>query len=1025
MYFTEMNRLIDKNFAVKAEDPPKGRIWYLPHFGVKNVNKPGKVRLVFDAAAKSGTKSFNDLLLTGPDFLKSLLGVLMRFRQNRVAVKGDVRDMFLKIKIRPEDRDAQRFLWRGADRSIEPQEYIMSSLLFGAKSSPCSALYIKNKNAREFALRFPESADSIINNCYMDDFLDSCNTTHEAEERIRQVIQINSAANWQMHGWASNEPSVLRVIKENNTVDSISLVKSDEKEERVLGLQWLTESDSLAFRFGETKIAPDLRQGNKVPTKRQFLSVIMSVFDPLGLISPFTIQARILLQDIWTSQVKWDEKLHDSEFERWKCWLKALETVELCKIRRCYQACGNEIISVELHVFCDASEKAYAAVAYWRFKLRDSIHTSIIMSKSRVAPLKPTTIPRLELQAAVLGVRLAETIINEHKFQVERRVFWSDSQTVLRWVRNNPRDYKTFVMNRLGEISEKTKVSEWKWVPTKDNPADDATRWAPDALSSDSRWFIGPPFVREAEDLWPIEETFKTNQLELEKCVELRQVICNISEPIELPPHLPDYNRFSSWSRLIRSTACVLLSVDKWKKVESLKSSLKRQRNAEELWYREIQNQIFNKEIKMIKSSKQLSRENRIASLNPFVDVQGLLRVNGRVDYMPDTKEKFQPIILDGKHPVVQLLIKYYHEKYFHKGQESVINELRQEFWILGIRRCLRSLVNKCFICRMLRAHPSDPKMADLPPARLGYHFRPFTHCGIDYFGPINVKIGRRREKRWGVLFTCMTVRAIYVDLAHSLSADSAIMAIQRFAARRGFPQKVYSDNGTNFRAASIELREAIKSLDKNELTKFSLKNNFEWHFNPPTASHMGGAWERQIRTVKECLSSVLKEHAPSEETLLTILAEIEHSVNSRPLTHVSPDPKDPEALTPNHFLFGSSSGTLRLPRYDVSSINLKKQWLLAQHFADAFWKRWLREYLPTLLPRKKWFDFDIPLEKNDLVLILDNDAPRNSWRKGVITRVFTNKKDNVVRSVEVKTSKGLLIRPSRKIVKFASVQNA
>ena len=218
----------------------------------------------------------------------------MHFRQNRVPVKGDVRDMFLKIKICSKDSDAQRFFWRGADRSIEPQEYVMSSLLFGAKSSPCSALYIKNKNAREFALRFPESADSIINNCYMDDFLNSCNTIPEAEERIQQVIQINSAADCQMHGCTNNEPSVLRVIKENNTVDSISLVKSNEQEERVLGLQWLIESESLVFRFSETKIAPDLRQGNKVPTKRQFLRAIMSVFDPLCLISPFTIIAHFI-----------------------------------------------------------------------------------------------------------------------------------------------------------------------------------------------------------------------------------------------------------------------------------------------------------------------------------------------------------------------------------------------------------------------------------------------------------------------------------------------------------------------------------------------------------------------------------------------------------------------------------------------------------------------------------------------------------------------------------------------------------
>ena len=181
----------------------------ISHFGVVNINKPGRVRLVFNAAAKTSGISFNDLLLTGPDLLNNLLGVLMRFRQKPFAIKSDMRNMFLKIKIIKQDQDAQRFLWRARDRTSEPKEYVMSLLIFGAKSSPTITLYIKNKNARTFYMLYPEAAKNIIENTYMDHYLYSCNSSAEAKIQIQQVTDISKAANWELHSWASNDPSVI------------------------------------------------------------------------------------------------------------------------------------------------------------------------------------------------------------------------------------------------------------------------------------------------------------------------------------------------------------------------------------------------------------------------------------------------------------------------------------------------------------------------------------------------------------------------------------------------------------------------------------------------------------------------------------------------------------------------------------------------------------------------------------------------------------------------------------------------
>uniref|UniRef100_A0ABD2WWD8 RNase H type-1 domain-containing protein n=2 Tax=Trichogramma kaykai TaxID=54128 RepID=A0ABD2WWD8_9HYME len=595
LYITEIDRLIEKGYAEKVDSPPKGKVWYLPHFGVQNVNKPGKVRVVFDSAAKSDSVSFNDLLLVGPDLLKSLLGVLMRFRQKPFAVKGDIRDMFLKIKIRKEDRDAQRFLWRGEGTS-SIQEYVISSVLFGAKSSPATAIFIKNKNAMNFKEVFPDTARSIEKNSYMDDFLESCDTEEEARSRVKQVIEISCTASWEMHGWASNGRHVLEnidgVVEENSAVGVVS------SDERVLGLHWDPKLDLLSFNFNKFRTLGVSVDSSKVPTRREVLSLIMSVFDPLGLISPVTIHSRILMQDICARKIKWDEFLGAQDFKEWLWWLQELEKVKEVHVPRCYYLGNLKIISSQLHIFCDASSKAFAAVAYWRFSLSDgSFHSTIIMSKCKFAPLKTLTIPRLELQAAVLATRISEVVSREHDFKADKIFFWSDSQIVLQWIKSDQRNYKTFVVNRLSEIKEKSRSAVWRWVPTKHNPADDATRFAPDEINANSRWFLGPSFLRNYEKVWPkLDSIAKSSVNVVDQEIKVKAIVLTFVAK-EVPAYLPDFKRFSSWLRLLRVAACVLEATDRWLEILESRTHLQRQEHAELLWVLEIQQVSFGKEI--------------------------------------------------------------------------------------------------------------------------------------------------------------------------------------------------------------------------------------------------------------------------------------------------------------------------------------------------------------------------------------------------------------------------------------------
>ncbi|XP_075157727.1 uncharacterized protein LOC142230994 [Haematobia irritans] len=396
----------------------------------------------------------------------------------------------------------------------------------------------------------------------------------------------------------------------------------------------------------------------------------------------------------------------------------------------------------------------------------------------------------------------------------------------------------------------------------------------------------------------------------------------------------------------------------------------------------------------------------------------GVLRIKGRIDAAEgvavDTK---RPIILPRKHAVTNLVVDFYHRRFHHHHNEIVVNEMRQRFWIPGLRAVVRSVSSVCQICKNKRATPNPPEMGELPPERLMPYTRPFTYTGIDFFGPLEVAVGRRREKRWGVLFTCLTVRAVHIEISPSLSTDAFMLVFKQFVSRRGTPHKIISDNGTNFRGASRLLQSEIEKLSTE-----NLKRNhpgIEWCFIPPASPHMGGVWERMVRSVKSILMDILPQTGLREDVLRAAMADVENIINTRPLTYVPLESADAEALTPNHFLVGCSSGIREKGSEEASGNILLKNFKIAGQLADQFCKRWLREYLPCLTRRSKWFSKSpSPIEVGDIVVVVDDTSKRGSWLKGIVVDVHRGK-DNQVRSAVVKTIKGLITRPTVKLAKL------
>ncbi|XP_065084488.1 uncharacterized protein LOC135706762 [Ochlerotatus camptorhynchus] len=372
------------------------------------------------------------------------------------------------------------------------------------------------------------------------------------------------------------------------------------------------------------------------------------------------------------------------------------------------------------------------------------------------------------------------------------------------------------------------------------------------------------------------------------------------------------------------------------------------------------------------------------------------------------------PVILPKDHYVTQLMINWYHRKYGHANNETVVNEIRQKFHISELRTAVKKVASGCYWCRVYKSKPQVPPMAPLPSARLTPYVRAFTFTGLDYFGPITVRFGRGGVKRWVALFTCLGTRAVHLEVAYSLSSESCKMAIRRFIARRGAPQEIYSDQGTNFQGASAELRQQIGAINRDLAGTFTNAET-QWKLNPPYAPHMGGIWERLVRSVKTGLAHMELPRNPDEETFITALAEVESIVNSRPLTYLPIDSEECAALTPNHFLLLSSSGVVQPAVWPIEECAvLRSNWKHVQVMLDRFWMRWIREYLPVISRQPKWFGEATPINVGDLVIIV-NEGVRNSWIRGRITRVYPGR-DGRVRSADVQTSAGIMHRPATKL---------
>jgi hypothetical protein len=1018
--YTEfMNKLIDKEYARKLTPEEAqthtDKTWYLPHHSVVNPRKPEKVRVVFDAAATHQNVSLNDQLMQGPDLISSLLGILLRFRERPIAIVGDIEAMFLQVRVPDEDTEALRFLWWTDGQLDGPvDEYKMVRHIFGARDSPaCCNFALKEtaKNCRGFS---QEAREAVLKSFYVDDMVGSVDTVDIGISRIQDVSAIVGDGGFHIRGWLSNSLEVMMSVPESVRAAAVVDLDFDKSPvNRTLGMEWNVKLD--IFRFS-------VSLAEKPATKRGVLSTLSSLFDPMGFICPIILTAKNIMQHLWSLKIDWDEDIPPAEqrvWEEWKADLSALATVS---IPRCHLSQATEnLLEASLHSFSDGSTVGYGMCSYLRFIYKDgTIQCSLLIGRARCAPVRTTSIPRLELQAARLAVRIYQTIQEELTYSISSVWFWTDAQTVLNYISNESKRFNVYVANRVAEIRAVTTPDQWRHCPGVENPADDASRGLSSRdLSLQHRWLRGPEFLWKTEDCWPPNQAVVTELAENDPEVK-RHVNVHVLTSVEENVAMQLIDRSQSWKELVRQAALVMRLGQIYANEDE--SSLVAVKEAKEWILKAVQRQYFPEEMARLQDGGPVKTGSRIRNLKPVL-VNGILRVGGRLDNAPtlSSDEKY-PVILPKNHKISQLVMRDAHQRLAHAGREQTLAETRKEFWILGGRNLSKRTIGNCIDCRRENARPMHQIMAALPEFRL-VPFQPaFTTTGCDLFGPLAVKWGRNSTvKRWGCLFTCLVTRAVYLETVQSLSTDDFILTLRQFTSRRGPPEDIRCDNGSNFTGADRELTRAIEEWNQQLIVTEMQQRGIRFTFQPPNAPHMAGVWERLVKTSKRHLRALSGGILLTDNGLRTLLAEAEAIMNGRPLCPVSEDPKDYESLTPNHFLMQRKLVGLPPGIFAKEDGLLRKEWRKVQWATELFWQRWVREYLPSLQKLDKWRTTQRDVRVGDLVLLVEDGVKRGQWPLGRVTKLVSGK-DNHVRSAFVKTETAEYHRP---IVKMCLLEAA
>ncbi|XP_055630624.1 uncharacterized protein LOC129771224 [Toxorhynchites rutilus septentrionalis] len=977
-------------------------VCYLPHHPVlKESSSTTKLRVVFDGSAKTSKNfSLNEALLTGPVIQDDLLVLMLRFRKHAVALVADVEKMYRQIKIHPTDASLQRILWRFS--SSDPvQVYELQTVTYGLSPSSFIATRVLQQLATDVGKRYKRAAGVVTEDFYMDDLLSGAETIDEAKHLRYEIQTLLAEGGFQLRKWSSNCQEVLADMSSGELQTTTTLYFENESKVKTLGVAWETKTDQFCI-----DIQPNVNDGYW--TKRKIFSSIAQLYDPLGLVSPVVTWAKIRMQRLWLASLEWDERVPDEIEIHWKEFSNQLSLLRMFKVPR-FVFLQNSV-ETQFHVFCDASESAYGTCIYARsMNVTGKVKTELITSKSRVAPLKRISLPRLELCAALLGAKLYHKTACALRMKDTPCWLWSDSIVTLYWIRAPSNTWQTFIGNRTAEIQRLTSGKSWKHIKGTDNPADVVSRgMLPSEFMKSTMWLHGPDWLREEEERWP-----KNTQLipPSEEILERKRTVM-VAQVVLKPFFL--FERYSNFQRLLRITAYILrfLNCCRSKQRKSHEEFLSAMElvQAKECLVRSAQYEAFADEKRALEYKRPLSMKSNLKHLLPFVDDRGVLRVGGRLAQSTESYKTKHPMILPDKHPLSRM----------------TLSAMRQEFWPIRGKLLVHYVCRNCQNCFRLNPVPVTQPVGQLPTSRV-VPSRPFAITGVDYCGPVYLKPVHRRaapKKAFIAIFICFSSKAVHIELVSDLSTNAFIAALRRFIARRGLPNEIHSDNGTNFRGANNALADLYHLLNRKSSQEIFFNEcgakGITWKFIPPRAPSFGGLWEAAVKTAKSTMVKTIGNSKLSYEDFVTVLTQIEANMNTRPLTPLSEDPSELDVLTPGHFLTGSSLAALPDPDYSNIPLNRLKHYQQLQQLVQNHWKRWKKEYLTEVNNQRKKTSIPVSLRIGQMVLLQEDNKSSIAWPLARIVAVHPGE-DNIIRVVTVKTANGIYKRPTSRIFPLPS----
>ncbi|PIC22645.1 hypothetical protein B9Z55_016624 [Caenorhabditis nigoni] len=882
-------------------------VHYLSHHPViKMTSKSTKVRIVFDASAHSkDSKSLNDVLHTGQSLLPMIPGVLLRIRCPPILISGDIEKAFLQLGLNLQDRDACRFLWQFPEES-QPRCLRFKRVPFGVKTSP----YLLNETIKHHLQQDgTEISKRMLRNVYVDNIFIGVSTQEEGQRSYKESKDVFQEAQMRLTQYFSNSPEL------NDYMNKEEGVKAEEDEQKILGVEWNIQSDRLRLKLPQP-IKEQL-------TKRRILKSIATAYDPIGLLTPVILLGKLFFQKLWLRTMDWDSTLSGAEMTEWlsieKKWFG-----NPVSIARTYFATPIMPTDVfELHIFSDASAAAYGAVAYLRRLSNKGNEAVVILSKSRVAPVKKNySIPQLELLGLEKAASLGKFLLSEMDLNITKVFVWSDSLCSVDQLSTNKAN-STFSRNRLRKIKEALPEGTFSHVPGKINPADLVSRGCSlEELRSSEIWWKGPSYLQQQEKL-PIRES------------SLQQAMCHvaITQPDVMEPII-DVSRFNSFHKLLNVIMTILLFITRIRKTTSTLAE--------------------------VREKAKLVIIRLAQSFSPPSDeiIQGLhLQLDNNIWYY-DGRQPNQRVLYLPHGEIAKMFIMHVHMKFHHSSTLYTLAKLREEVWITKGVSTIKKTIRECLHCKRNAARPFyQPDFPPLPDIRLNW-YKPFTNVGMDYCGPFKARCFSETRKYYMLIFTCLTSRFTAVELVTDMECRSLLNAVRRIAAQFGCPQLIYTDN-----AQQIKLLEKVVQEARNQQQRLLLPSSDlpSFKFIPALSPWSGGIYERVVGILKRCLVQAgTTRRLLEEDDLRTLLTEAVSIINDRPLTTTTSDMDDLTPLKPSDLVFPNKQrrsilnveetmDTLPLPSTQASIL---EDWMRLSSLSQGFIARWNTEYLQMLRGR-------------------------------------------------------------------------